>query len=177
MSIFRKSWSLKVTIKPLILVSDEYYYLLNFEDTQVKFLTICWDSSNYYPINKFEEDGWKYVKNYESFYQSEEISLSAYALYKFLVNSKFIYSLYEMRIICYSFDSKIEIDLNRMIAQLKSTSDKPINIKVKIEFIHHNIQIWELENDLRYIPYITSEHFSYNKVYDIVSNSNAYLNL
>ena len=84
MSVLNKSHSLQLSISPLMVISKEYYELLNFDESKVKYLSIKWNQL-IYPINKFENNRWWFDKSLENYKKIEEISLSAYALFKFLV--------------------------------------------------------------------------------------------
>ena len=170
MSLLKNSYSLDVKTDPLIIVNKEYYNRLNFKDSQIKFLRIHWKKSNYYPVNWFEGDGLAFQESKEN----NKGSLSAYALFKFLVYSNLIYSLQELQIRLYSKEDNFENDINDLLATLKKTTTKLINIKIFVSYIYPNLLITNPKLDLEYISYVTPEYQSYEKLYDLVVNSTVY---
>ena len=171
MSLLKNSYSLNVLIDPLIIVNKECYDFLNFEDSQIKFLRIYWFKSNLYPVNWFEGDGWVFQK----YKENNKGSLSAYALFKFLVYSNFIYSLQELQIRIYSKEDYFENDINDLLAAFRKTTSKLINIKISVSYTYPNIFISNPKLDLEYISnnsYI--DQSSYDKLYDLVANSTVY---
>ena len=130
-------------------VNKECYDFLNFEDSQIKFLRIYWFKSNLYPVNWFEGDGWVFQK----YKENNKGSLSAYALFKFLVYSNFIYSLQELQIRIYSKEDYFENDINDLLAAFRKTTSKLINIKISVSYTYPNIFISNPKLDLEYILY------------------------
>ena len=96
-SILRSSKSLKIKFYSPILVSEEFYELFDFDNPQIKYLSIEWDIF-LNPINIFANDRWKFNEDQEDKELIEEISLSAYALFKFLLYTNLIYSVEEIEI-------------------------------------------------------------------------------
>ena len=96
-SIIRSSKSLKINIYSPILVSEEFYELFDFDNPQIKYLSIEWDIL-LNPINIFKDYEWKFNEDLEDKELIEEISLSAYALFKFLLHTNLIYSVEEIEI-------------------------------------------------------------------------------
>ena len=170
MSLLKNSYSLDVVIGPLIIVNKECHDILNFEDSQIKFLRIYWKQSNYYPVNWFEGDGWVF----QEYKENNEGSLSAYALFKFLVYSNFIYSLQELQIRLCSKEDNFESDINDLLAAFKKTTTKLINIKILVSYAYPNVLIFNPKLDLEYISYAPPEYQSYDELYDLVANSTAY---
>ena len=151
-------------------VSKEYYDLLNFEDWRIKFLMIEWNKSNYYPVNWFEGDGWefkKYNKNYKG-------SLSAYALFKFLVYSNFIYSLQELQIRLYSKEDNFENEINDLLATFRKSTTTLINIKILVNYKYPNLLISNPKLDLEYIPYHSPDYHTYEMLYELVAKNTVY---
>ena len=170
MSLLKKSNSLDVVVYPLIIVNKEYYDLLNFEDSQIKFLRIYWSQSNYYPVNWFEGDGWIF----QEYKENNKESLSASALFKFLIYTNFIYSLQELQIDLCSKEDNFENDINDLLAVFKKTTPKQINIKIFVSYTYPNLFISNAKLDLEYISYVTPEYQSYDQLFDIVSKSTVY---
>ena len=75
-----------------MIVSKEFYELFDFNDCQVKYLSIE-IYSLLSPVNKFEDDEWTFNEDLEDKELIEEISLSAYVLFKFLLYTNLIYSV------------------------------------------------------------------------------------
>ena len=151
-------------------ISKEYYDLLNFEDSQIKFLRISWRISNLYPVNWFEGDGWVF----QEYKENNKGSLSAYALFKFLVYSNFIYSLQELQIELYSKEDNLENDINVLLTAFRKTSPKLINIKIFVLYIYPNLLISNAKLDLEYITYHHPEYQTYDELYDLVAKSTVY---
>ena len=97
-SILRNSKSLKINIYSPILVSEEFYKLFDFSNPQVKYLFIEWGGISLYPVNKFTNNKWIFNEDLEDKELIEQISLSGYALFKFLLFSNLIYSVEEIEI-------------------------------------------------------------------------------
>ena len=155
MSILRKSKSLKIKIFSLILTLKEYYDMLDFKNPKVKFIYIDWYMFPFYPVNNFKNNGWKFDSKWESNFYREGLSLSAYAIFMFLVNSNFIYSLEEIRIGLDWARDNFEIDLNELIHEFKESSLRPINIKVtNVCFKHPNLQILSIKKTIDYYGFI-----------------------
>ena len=170
MSLLKNSYSLDVYIKSLIIVNKDYYDRLNFEDSQIKFLRIYWDEFNLYPINWFEGDGWVF----QEYKENNKGSLSAYALFKFLIYSNFIYSLQELQICLYSKEDNFENDINDLLTTFRKSNPKLINIKIFVSYIHSNLFISNPKIDLEYLLYSNPEYLPYEKLYDLVINSTVY---
>ena len=151
-------------------VNKEYYDLLNFKDSQIKFLRIYWYKSNLYPVNWFEGNGWAFQK----YKKNNKGSLSAYALFKFLVYSNFIYSLQELQILLCSKEDNFENDINDLLATFMKTTTKLINIKIFVSYTHPNLLIFNPKLDLEYISYAPPEYQSYDELYDLVAKSTVY---
>ena len=170
MSLLKNSYSLDVVIGPLIIVNKECHCILNFEDSQIKFLRIYWKQSNYYPVNWFEGDGWVF----QEYKENNEGSLSAYALFKFLVYSNFIYSLQELQIRLCSKEDNFENDINVLLTAFRKASPKLINIKILVSYAYPNLFIFNPKLDLEYISYAPPEYQSYDELYDLVAKSTVY---
>ena len=80
-----------------MIVSKEFYELFDFNDCQVKYLSIE-IYSLLSPINKFEDDEWTFNEDLEDKELIEQISLSAYTLFRFLLYTNLIYSVEEIEI-------------------------------------------------------------------------------
>ena len=128
MSMLRKWNSVKCKILPLIITSKEFYDLLDFDQPKIKFLQIGSYFSPFYPVNFFHEDSWFYEEEFDDEYEIYKSSLSAYAIFKFLVNSNFIDSLEEIRIICTNCKDNFEEVLRNLI--LEKFPSKAITLKV-----------------------------------------------
>ena len=163
MSLLKKSHSLDV-------VSKEYYDLLNFEDWQIKFLRIYWLQSNLYPVNWFEGDGWEFQK----YKENNKGSLSAYALFKFLVYSNFIYSLQELQIWLYWKEDNFENDINDLLETFRKSTIKLINIKIFVIYKYPNMFISNPKLDLEYVSYHNLHDQSYDELYELVAKSTVY---
>ena len=174
MSILKNSYSLNVQMWPLIIISKDYYDLLEFCDSNVKFLRISWLESNFYPVNKIKNNKWTYDPNWEKPLRYNNLSLSAYALFMFLTNSNFIYSLQELRVNCYSKDDNFEADLTELITNFKKSSRKLINLQISIYYKYSIISILNLKSDLEHISYSSPYYQSYDMLYDKVTNSSIY---
>ena len=96
-SILRSSKSLKINIYSPILISEGFYKLFDFRNPQIKYLSIEWGVL-LTPVNKFKNNEWIFIKDLEDKELIEEISLSAYALFKFLLYTNLIYSVEEIEI-------------------------------------------------------------------------------
>ena len=173
MSMLRKCRSLKLKLFSLIIVNKEYYNLLNFEDPEVKYLWIDSYCHPFYPVNTFHENKWAFDCNINN----ENVmldSLSAYAVFKFLVDSNFIYSLEEIKIIWTSAIDSFEKDFNNLLSEFKRTESK--TIKLKINWIHHNLpnfQINNLERTLKYYECGSYNGLVYKRLREIVDNNRA----
>ena len=115
-SILSSSKSLKINILSPILVSEEFYELFNYSNPQIKYLSIEWDIF-LNPINIFANNKWTFNEDLEDKELIEEISLSAYALFKFLLYTNFIYSVEEIEIngefLTEKIKSKLYYQLNK----------------------------------------------------------------
>ena len=109
-TILRGSKSLKINIYSPILVSEEFYELFDFDNPQIKYLSIEWDIL-LNPINKFENNKWTFKEDLEDKELIEEISLSGYALFKFLLYTNLIYSVEQIEINGESLTEKIKAKL------------------------------------------------------------------
>ena len=117
MSLLKDSYSLDVNIFPLMIVNKKCYDLLNFNDCKIKFLRI--NSRSYlYPVNWFEGNGWIFQK----YKENNKESLSAIAIFNFLIYSNFIYSLQELQIRLWSKDDNFEDDFNDLLAEFYKTN-------------------------------------------------------
>ena len=115
MSLLRNCSSINMQIRPMIIINKEYYDLFNFKNPQIKFLWISWYDSNLYPVNNFWDDCWSFNWSWEDSKENWEFTPSAYAVFKFLVNSNFIYSLKEIKINWCSFQENFSKDLNELL--------------------------------------------------------------
>ena len=113
-SILRSSKSLKINIYSPILVSEEFYKLFDFDNPQIKYLSIEWGIF-IDPINKFAKDKWTFNEDLEDKELIKEISLSAYALFKFLLHTNLIYSVEVIEINGKFLTEKIKDKLNYQI--------------------------------------------------------------
>ena len=127
-SILRHSKFLKISIYSPILVSEEFYELFDFDNPHVKYLSIEWDITPT-PVNKFENNKWIFNKDQEDKELIEEISLSVYALFKFLLYSNLVYSVEEIeingRFLTKSIKDKLSDQINKR-RNLYSTALNPI---------------------------------------------------
>ena len=151
-------------------VNKEYYDLLNFKDSQIKFLRIYWKQSNLYPVNWFEGEGWVF----QEYKENNKGSLSGYALFKFLVYSNFIYSLQELQILLCSKEDNFENDFNDLLETFRKSTPKLINIKIFVSYKYPNLLISNLKLDLEYLSYVYPHHQPYEMLYDLVINSTVY---
>ena len=125
-SILRSSKSLKINIYSSILVSKESYKLFDFSSPQIKYLSIEWDIF-LNPINKFEDDEWTFNEDLEDKELIEEISLSAYTLFKFLLYTNLIYSVEEIEINGESLTEKIKAKLYYQLDKWRNTYHTTLN--------------------------------------------------
>ena len=127
-SILRSSKSLKINIYSPILVSEEFYKLFDFSNPEVKYLSIELHNS-LTPVNKFEDNKWIFNEYLDDKKLIEEISLSAYVLFKFLLYSNFIYSVEEIKItgifLTEKIKDKLDFQLNKW-RHLHNTALNPI---------------------------------------------------
>ena len=123
-----------------------------------------------YPVNWFEGDGWVF----QEYKENNKGSLSAYALFKFLIYSNFIYSLQELQIRLCSKEDNFENDINDLLAIFRISTPKQINIKIFVSYTYPNMFISHPKLDLEYISYVTPEYQSYDQLYDLVINSTVY---
>ena len=151
-------------------VNKEYYNLLNFKDSQIKFLKIYWKKFNLYPVNWFEGDGWKFQK----YKENNNWSLSAYALFKFLIYSNFIYSLQGLQIDLCSKEDNFENDINDLLTAFKKSTPQIINIKIYVNYLYPNLHISNPKLDLKYISYNFPYYQSYDELNDLVEKSTIY---
>ena len=133
MSMLRKCHSLKLKLFSLIIVNKEYYNLLNFEEPEVKYLWIDSYCYPFYPVNTFHENKWAFDWNINNENVMSD-SLSAYAVFKFLVNSNFIYSLEEIKV-PYSTLSNPSMNLEESWT-LKIWSNKNYAFELTINYIY-----------------------------------------
>ena len=171
MSMLRRSYSIKLKIFPLIIVNKEYYKLLKFDDPQIKFLDIDWYLYPYYPVNNFKESWWLFDKNIENNEWNESISLSAYAVFKFLVHSNFIYSLEEIRVKVSSAQDTFKYDFNLLLDDFKIYSTRQINLKLStVWYTLPWIQTHDLKGTIEYFSFNINTVNSYNKIIEILYN-------
>ena len=173
MSLFRKAYSLKIKIFSLIIISKDFYKLLDFWDPKVKYLLIDWYSSPFYPVNSFENDGWIFDSSLEDNKEIDELSLSAYAVFKFLVNSNFIYTLKEIKVIWTSAKDNFEIDFNFLLEEFRKLSPEPVNLKVNVCHNLPNLYIYNFKEDLKYYEYSIRNVLLYGQIYEKVIFSKA----
>ena len=108
-----------------ILVSEEFYELFNFHNPQIKYLSIEWDVS-LNPVNKFTDNKWTFKEDPEDKELIEQISLSAYALFKFLLYTNLIYSVEEIEIYGDFLTEKID-KLNYQINKWRNLHHTSVN--------------------------------------------------
>ena len=173
MSLFRKAYSLKIKIFSLIIISKDFYKLLDFWDPKVKYLLIDWYSSPFYPVNSFENDGWIFDSSLEDNKEIDKLSLSAYAVFKFLVNSNFIYTLEEIKVIWTSAKDSFENDFNFLLEEFRKLSPEPINLKVNVCHNLPNLYIYDFKEDLKYYEYSIRNVLLYGQIYEKVIFSKA----
>ena len=93
--MFAHAIKLKLGIVNRIITENDYYWLLEFNESEVEYLEI--DCIDIQPVNSFHQASWRFDQNIEKNYTCE-VSKQAYALYKFLINTKYIYSLKEIKL-------------------------------------------------------------------------------
>ena len=125
-SILRSSKSLKINIYSPILVSEEFYELFDFDNPQIKYLSIEWDIL-LNPINNFAINKWTFNEDLEDKELIEEISLSAYAIFKFLLYTNLIYSVEEIEINGESLTEKIKAKLYYQINKWRNMYHTSVN--------------------------------------------------
>ena len=125
-SMLRSSKSLKINIYSPILVSEKFYELFDFDNPQIKYLSIEWDIL-LNPINKFKGNEWTFNEDLEDKELIEEISLSAYALFKFLLFTNLIYSVEEIEINWKFLTEKIIDKLNYKINKWRNMYHTALN--------------------------------------------------
>ena len=111
---------------------------------------------------------------FQEYKENNKGSLSAYALFKFLVYSNFIYSLQELQIFLCSKEDNFENDMNDLLATFRKTTPKLINIKISVSYIFPNLLIYNPKLDLEYISYAPPHFQSYDELYDLVVKSTVY---
>ena len=161
MSILRKVRSLDVSLNPLMIISKNYYDLLDFRDPKIKFLQIYIEYSNLYPVNKFYDGGWIFDVKSENNFQFHNISLAAYALFRFLVNSNFIYSLQEVKVFYNFYEKDIEKDIIKLLKWFNESLSIPINWSFWIVYSSENVIIFDPEVDWKYVSYSNPHIVSY----------------
>ena len=109
-----------------ILVSEEFYELFDFSNPQIKYLSIEWDIL-LYPLNKFEKFRWKFNEDLENKELIEEISLSSYTLFKFLLYTNLIYSVELIEINGDFFTEKIKARLNNQLDKWRNMYHTALN--------------------------------------------------
>ena len=87
------------------------------------------------PINRFENNEWAFNEDVENKMLIEEISLSAYALFKFLLYTNLIYSVEEIEI---NGDFLTEIIKAKLYYQLDKWRNMYHTTLSPIKIIHHN---------------------------------------
>ena len=125
-SILRSSKSLKINIYYPILVSEEFYELFDFNNPQIKYLTIEWDIS-LDPVNEFTYNKWTFNEYLEDKELIEEISLSTYALFKFLLFTNLIYSVEQIKINGRFLSEKAKDKLNYQINKWRNVHHIALN--------------------------------------------------
>ena len=111
---------------------------------------------------------------FQKYKENTKGSLSAYALFKFLVYSNFIYSLQELQITFCSNEDNFENDMNDLLATFKKTTPQLINIKIFVTYIYPNLLISNPKLDLEYISYVYPHYQSYDELYDLVAKSTVF---
>ena len=80
-----------------------------------------------YPINKFANNKWTFNEDLEDKELIEEISLSAYALFKFLLYTNLIYSVEEIEINGVFFIEKIKDKLDYQLNKWRNLHHTALN--------------------------------------------------
>ena len=151
--------------------------MLPFDDPKIKYLTIIWSDSNYYPVNKFQDDGWIFNKYLEDNELINSVSLSAYAIFKFLVYSKFIYSLKEIRIVWNSSNQSMLKDILELFRNRKDKNVVPNFFLIKVVWKYPNINILHFEKDVKYTHFNRYYRLKYEDAYNEIINSKIYDNM
>ena len=125
-SILLSSKSLKINIVSPILVSEDFYELFDFDNPQVKYLSIEWGIL-LNPINEFADYEWTFNEDLEDKELIKEISLSAYALFKFLLYTNLIYSVEEIEINMVFLTEKIKDKLYYQINKRRNLHHTSLN--------------------------------------------------
>ena len=161
MSILRKVRSLDVSLNPLMIISKTYYDLFDFRDPKIKFLKIYIEYSHLYPVNKFYDGGWIFDVKSEDNIQFNNISQAAYALFRFLVNSNFIYSLQEVKVFYNICEKNIEKDLIKLLKLFNESLTIPIKWSFWIVYGSENAIILDPQVDWKYFSYSNPHIISY----------------
>ena len=111
------------------------------------------------------------IKNIENNEWNESISLSAYAVFKFLVHSNFIYSLEEIRVKVSSAQDTFKYDFNRLLDDFKIYSTRKINLKLStVWYTLPWIQTHDLRGTIKHFSFNINTVNSYNKIIEILYN-------
>ena len=161
MSILRKVRSLDVSLNPLMIITKSYYDMFDFRDPKIKFLKVYTEYSHLYPVNKFYDGGWIFDAKSENNLQFNNISLTAYALFRFLVNSNFIYSLQEVKIFCNIYEKNIEKDLIKLLKWFNESLSISIKWSFWVKYGSENAIILDNEVDWKYFSYSNPHIVSY----------------
>ena len=109
-----------------MLVSEEFYELFDFGNPQIKYLSIEWGIS-LYPVNIFKNNKWAFKEELEDKELIEEISIFAYALFKFLLFTNLIYSVEEIEINGDFFTEIIKVKFNILINKWRNMYHTALN--------------------------------------------------
>ena len=127
-----------------------------------------------YPVNKFAKDCWSFDQRIDADLQIQNISLQAYAIFKFLIYTNFIYSLKEIQIVWSSCDDRFEKDLLELLEKHRDLNKKLIRLKVSVKCFYPNVKIINHTEDLKCVSYSYPHYHSYNELYEKVTNSKAF---
>ena len=111
---------------------------------------------------------------FQEYKENNKGSLSAYALFKFLVYSNFIYSLQKLQLNLYWKEDNFGNDFNDLVTTFRKTASKLINIEIFVRYLYPNLLISNPKLDLEYISYHLPGYQSYDKLYDLVAKSTVY---
>ena len=146
-SILRNSKSLKIKLYSPILVLEELYELFDFDNPQIKYLSIEWDDS-LYPVNKLKKNKWIYKEVLNDKELIEEISHFAYALFKFLLFTNLIYSVEKIEINGKLLTEKIIDKLDYQLNKWRSIHHTAVNPIKNIYYKFPNLQLNNNQDDV-----------------------------
>ena len=158
MSMLRKSNSIRINMTPLLIISEKLYKILDFDKPKVRYLWIDLHRS-IYPVNVFHEGEWSFDSNLENEKISKNLSLAAYALFKFLLYSNYIYSIEQIEIYWNHNEGKIEEQLKYMLGRYKQQNELPI-YDVKAYYYLPNLEILDIKTWIKYEKHNSIEYFT-----------------